>query len=131
MTDTSEPTEIPPTMLKKCFEKRAKHGLSFRTRSCSTFSEIVDIKLPTKTILCTYGRMARLYVPIRNKIGIYLRPFTISELLQIQDFPRDYDIKGNYNCNPVISSKSSFMVTPSTTSPNATVPATSVRIELV
>ena len=40
--------------------------------------------------------MARLYVPIRNKIGIYLRPFTISELLQIQDFPRDYDIKGNY-----------------------------------
>ena len=96
MTDTSEPTEIPPTMLKKCFEKRAKHGLSFRTRACSTFSDIVDIKLPTKTILCTYGRMARLYVPIRNKIGIYLRPFTISELLQIQDFPRDYDIKGNY-----------------------------------
>jgi DNA (cytosine-5)-methyltransferase 1 len=96
MNDTSEPTESPPTMLKKCFEKKDKHGLSFRTRSSGTFSEIVDIELPTKTILCTYGRMARLYVPICNKIGIYLRPFTIPELLQIQDFPSDYDLKGGY-----------------------------------
>jgi len=96
MNDTSEPTESPPTMLKKCFKKKDKHGLSFRTRSSGTFSEIVDIELPTKTILCTYGRMARLYVPICNKIGIYLRPFTIPELLQIQDFPSDYDLKGGY-----------------------------------
>ena len=47
MNDTSEPTESPPTMLKKCFEKKDKHGLSFRTRSSGTFSEIVDIELPT------------------------------------------------------------------------------------
>ena len=96
MTDTSEPTLKPPTMLTKCFEKRAKHGLSYRTRAYPTYGEMVDIDLPTKTLLCTYSRMPRLFVPIRNKIGIYLRPFTIDELKQIQGFPKDYILKGNY-----------------------------------
>jgi DNA (cytosine-5)-methyltransferase 1 len=96
MNDSSEPTLKPPTMLVKCFERKKNHGLSYRTRASGTFSEIGDINLPTKTILCSYWRMPRLFIPMRNKIGIYLRPFTIDELKQIQGFPKDYILEGTY-----------------------------------
>ena len=52
--------------------------------------------MPTKTILCSYWRMPRLFIPMRNKIGIYLRPFTVDELKQIQGFPKDYILEGTY-----------------------------------
>ena len=40
--------------------------------------------------------MPRLFVPIHNQNGFYLRPYTITELQMIQGFPKNYKIHGNY-----------------------------------
>jgi site-specific DNA-cytosine methylase len=91
--DSTEPLGKPPTNLIKCYENSQ---LSFRTRSKSIFSAIIDKNDFSRTILCSYGRMPRLFVPIKNKLGCFLRPYTISELQQIQGFPKSYIIKGKY-----------------------------------
>lgn len=83
----------PPTNLKKCYENEK---ISFRKRSSSTHSCIIDLEDVSRTILCSYGRMPRLFVPIRNQNGFYLRPYTITELQMIQGFPKEYKFCGNY-----------------------------------
>lgn len=69
--------------------------LSFSKRESSVHGEIVDIRNPSKTIICTYGRQPRLFVPIRNMKGDFLRCFTVDELKQIQSFPKSFVVCGN------------------------------------
>ena len=57
--------------------------------------EIVDIRKPLNTIICTYARQPRFFVPQKNKNGYYLRCLTPDELKQIQGFPIDYKIEGD------------------------------------
>lgn len=83
------------TNLLKCYEERENHGLSFISRSKSTFSGIEDLDNQTHTILCAYNRMPRLFIPMKNSNGVFLRPFNIKELKQIQGFPVDYQFSGD------------------------------------
>lgn len=83
----------PPTNLVKCYNS---NELSFKKRSKSTYSCIVDRFDVSRTILSTYGRMPRLFLPVRNKREYYLRPFTVKELAQIQGFPESFEFCGNY-----------------------------------
>jgi len=76
-------------------EKTYPRRLSFSKRDSSIHGEIVDIRNPAKTIICTYARQPRLFVPLQNKKGYYLRCFLSDELKQIQGFPEDYKIAGN------------------------------------
>lgn len=91
--NTEEPYGKPPTNLNKCYHNSE---LSFKTRAKPTYSAIIDKDDIARTILCSYGRMPRLFVPIKNSLGCFLRPYTIKELQQIQGFPKSYSIKGNY-----------------------------------
>ena len=59
--------------------------------------EIIDIRKPLNTIICTYSRQPRFFVPLKNKNGYYLRCLLPDELKQIQGFPHDYKICGNKN----------------------------------
>jgi len=59
--------------------------------------EIIDIRKPLNTIICTYSRQPRFFVPLQNKTGYYLRCLLPIELKQIQGFPKDYNICGNKN----------------------------------
>jgi DNA (cytosine-5)-methyltransferase 1 len=68
---------------------------SFGKRDSPIHCEIVDVTKPSKTIICTYDHQPRLFVPIQNKSGCYLRMYTPDELKQIQGFPIDYIICGN------------------------------------
>jgi DNA (cytosine-5)-methyltransferase 1 len=67
---------------------------SFGKRDSPIHCEIVDIRKPSKTIICTYDHQPRLFVPIQNASGCYLRMFTPDELKQIQGFPSDYIVCG-------------------------------------
>jgi len=69
--------------------------LSFGKRESSNHGEIIDIRNPSKTIICTYGHQPRLYVPLRNKNGYYLRCLLPDELKQIQGFPIDFKLIGS------------------------------------
>jgi site-specific DNA-cytosine methylase len=69
--------------------------LSFGKRESSIHGEIIDIRNPSKTIICTYARQPRLFVPLKNKNGYYLRCLLPFELKQIQGFPEDYKLVGN------------------------------------
>jgi DNA (cytosine-5)-methyltransferase 1 len=82
----------PPTNLIKCCKNE---HLSFKKRSKSIFSCIIDKDDISRTILSTYSRMPRLFVPIKNATGVYLRPYTILELQLIQGFPKDFVFKGS------------------------------------
>ena len=68
---------------------------SFAKRDSPIHCEVIDIRKPSKTIICTYDHAPRLFVPIKNKKGNYLRMMLPSELKQIQGFPADYIVKGN------------------------------------
>ncbi len=75
--------------------KQHENLFSFSKRISPIHCEIVDIRQPSKTIICTYDHQPRLYVPIQNASGCYLRMFTADELKQIQGFPSDYIVCGN------------------------------------
>lgn len=49
----------------------------------------------SRTILSTYGRMPRLFVPVKNETFKFLRPYTIKELQLLQGFPEDFVFCGN------------------------------------
>ena len=76
-------------------DKTYPRRLSFGKRDSSIHGEIVDIRNPAKTIICTYARQPRLFVPLQNKKGYFLRTFLPDELKLIQGFPEDYKIAGN------------------------------------
>jgi len=69
--------------------------LSFSKRDSSVHSEIIDIRKPSKTIICTYNHQPRLFAPLKNKNGYYLRCLLPDELKQIQGFPSDYKLYGS------------------------------------
>jgi DNA (cytosine-5)-methyltransferase 1 len=83
----------PPTNLLKCYNNSQ---ISFKTRNSPTHSCIIDLDDVSRTILCSYSRMPRLFVPIRNSNGFYLRPYTIKELQLIQSFPVTFEFSGSY-----------------------------------
>jgi len=78
------------------YKDKTHHSLlSFAKRDSPIHCEIIDIRKPSKTIICTYNHQPRLFVPLRNKNGYYLRCLLPDELKQIQGFPKDYKIAGN------------------------------------
>lgn len=87
------PTGRPATNLVKC---SAAGTLSFGKRSGPTHSEILDLSKQAKTIICTYARMPRQFVPLRDNQGVqYLRQLTVRELQQVQGFPASYTFLGD------------------------------------
>lgn len=90
-----EKTGNPPTNLLKCYNKEGKYGISYARRSDPNYSCIIDVDSISNTIICTYGRMPRLFVPmVLNEKKYYLRPYTTKELQQIQGFPENYIFMG-------------------------------------
>jgi len=69
--------------------------ISFGKRDSPLHCEIVDIRNPSKTIICTYEHQPRLFVPLKNKKGYFLRCLLPDELKQIQGFPSDYIVCGS------------------------------------
>lgn len=67
---------------------------SFGKRESGLHCEIIDIRNPSKTIICTYEHQPRLLVPICNKKGTFVRMLLPEELKQIQGFPKDYKMEG-------------------------------------
>ena len=57
--------------------------------------EIIDIRKPINTIICTYARQPRFFIPQKNKNGFYLRCLLPDELKQIQGFPLNYKLSGD------------------------------------
>jgi DNA (cytosine-5)-methyltransferase 1 len=80
---------------KEYNNKKYKSLFSFSKRDSPIHCEIIDIRKPCKTIICTYDHQPRLLVPIQNKCGNYLRTLTPNELKQIQGFPKDYKMCGS------------------------------------
>ena len=74
----------------KCHENL----LSFGKRISPIHSEIVDIRETSKTIICSYDHQPRLYVPLRNARGNFIRCILPDELKQIQGFPADFTLTG-------------------------------------
>lgn len=68
---------------------------SFGKRDSPIHCEIVDIRQPAKTIICSYDHQPRFFVPLQNASGTYLRMLLPVELKQIQGFPADYKVLGN------------------------------------
>lgn len=87
------PIGNPPTNLIKCYDNL---HFSFKKRSKPHFSCVIDKDDVSRTILSTYGRMPRLFVPIKNRNGKYVRPYTVRELQLIQGFSEDFVFKGNH-----------------------------------
>jgi len=80
---------------KKYKNKEYDNLFSFGKRKSPIHCEIIDIRKPCKTIICTYDHQPRLFVPIKNSCGCFLRMLTVDELKQIQGFPSDYKICGS------------------------------------
>ena len=74
--------------------KARPHRLHFGRR-LDVGGEIIDIRKPMNTIICSYAHCPRFFVPLKNKNGNYLRCLLPDELKQIQGFPADYKISGN------------------------------------
>ena len=75
--------------------KQHENLFSFGKRDSPIHCEIIDIRKPAKTIICTYEHQPRLLVPIKNPSGCYLRMLLPVELKQIQGFPLDYTVCGS------------------------------------
>lgn len=82
--------EPHPYLLQKLEEGK----LSYSKRNSPHHVEVVDLKSPAKTIHCGYKFQPRLFVPLKNKNGTFLRTFTVKELLQIQGFPSNFKLCG-------------------------------------
>ena len=90
----------PYLILKRDIKPKSYKGKDFTTlfsfakRDSPIHCEIIDIRKPAKTIICTYDHQPRLFVPIRNRNGNFLRMLLPDELKQIQTFPADYTLCG-------------------------------------
>ena len=69
--------------------------LSFSKRDSPIHCEIMDIRNPSKTIICSYDHQPRLFVPLQNKHGYYIRCILPDELKQIQGFPAEFKLYGS------------------------------------
>jgi len=75
--------------------RASEDRISFGKRISPNHIELSDLEAPTKTIHCGYAFQPRLFVPIKYKEKFYAREFTISELAQIQSFPKEYQFVGS------------------------------------
>ena len=75
-------------------DKARHHRLHFGKR-LDVGGEIIDIRKPINTIICSYAHCPRFFVPLKNKNGNYLRTLLPDELKQIQGFPKDYQLSGD------------------------------------
>ena len=93
LTKKLEPFGTPhPYLLKKLSDGE----ISFGKRNSPTHAEVLDLRKPSKTIICAYNFQPRLYVCVRNTDGkLYIRCLTKKELAQIQGFPADHQFSGN------------------------------------
>lgn len=93
ISQEAEPTGTPhPFVVLKSNEKL----LSCTKRDSPIHSEVMNLSLPSKTIICTYDHQPRLLVGLRKPDGTsYVRTLLPDELKQIQGFPADYKILGN------------------------------------
>ena len=101
--EEEQPTTVHPYMKLKVKTRNTSYDnkvhsnlLSFSKRDSPIHCEIIDIRKPSKTIICSYDHQPRLFVPLKNKNGYYLRPLLVDELKQIQGFPKDYKMSGNH-----------------------------------
>ncbi len=74
--------------------KARPHRLHFGRR-LDVGGEIIDIRKPLNTIICSYAHCPRFFVPLQNKNGNYVRCLLPKELKQIQGFPPDYKLDGS------------------------------------
>lgn len=89
-------SKIMATDIEKNYNGKEYECLfSFAKRDSPIHCEIIDIRKPSKTIICTYEHQPRLFVPLKNSSGCYLRMLLPDELKQIQGFPEDYIVCGN------------------------------------
>ena len=101
--DDGEDTDnIHPYLRLKAKTRNETYGskthpnlLSFAKRDSPIHAEVIDIRNPSKTIICTYDHQPRLFVPLQNKNGYYLRCILPDELKQIQGFPANFQLYGN------------------------------------
>ena len=90
--DNTLPTGQPPSNLVKCSEHKSnKDDITYKTRGESTYSCIVDINDVSRTLLCAYAHMPRLFVPISTGENKYMRPYTVLECQRIQGFPDNFE----------------------------------------
>ena len=83
--------------IKRDYERlgvKRPHRLHFGRR-LDVGGEIIDIRKPINTIICSYAHCPRFFIPQKNKNGNYIRCLTPDELKQCQGFPADYQISGN------------------------------------
>jgi len=71
--------------------------LSASKRDSPFHVEVANLDAPAKTIHSGYSFQPRLFVPLRNAAGTFLRPFTTLELARLQGFPRGYQLAGRSN----------------------------------
>ena len=76
-------------------EKTYRVLLSFGKRDSPIHCEIIDIRNPCKTIICTFTHQPRLFVPLKNKNGYYLRCLLPNEYKEIQGFPPSFHLCGS------------------------------------
>ena len=100
--DDVEDTKIHPYLRLKAKTRNQEYSgkvhknlLSFSKRDSPIHGEVIDIRNPSKTIICSYDHQPRLFVPLKNKNGYYLRCILPDELKQIQGFPADFKLYGN------------------------------------
>ena len=91
LTNTEDENKPHPYLVR---QRDNDLGFSFSKRISAIHSEIIDIRKPSKTIICTYDHQPRLLVPLRNAKGCFLRTMTPDELKQVQGFPSDYKLCG-------------------------------------
>jgi DNA (cytosine-5)-methyltransferase 1 len=93
-SSSERPTGVPhPYMVLKAGEGL----LSFSKRDSPYHAEVVDLDSPAKTLHSGYSFQPRLFVPLRNRVGTFIRPFAPSELARLQGFPSAFRLSGSLN----------------------------------
>lgn len=86
---------FPPTNLVKLLSMNTPNeNITFKTRGKPTFGCAVDFGDLSRSLICTYAHMPRLFVPVAVGDNRYLRPYTLLECKRIQGFPDDF----KFNC---------------------------------
>lgn len=101
-TDVEVPEDVHPYLRLKAKTRNKEYAgkihpnlLSFSKRDSPIHGEVIDIRKPSKTIICSYDHQPRLFVPLQNKNGYYIRCILPDELKQIQGFPADFKLYGS------------------------------------
>jgi DNA (cytosine-5)-methyltransferase 1 len=77
-------------------DKTYDRCLSCGKRDSPIHSEVLNLKQPCKTIICTYDHQPRLLVGLKHPDGsCYVRTLLPDELKQIQGFPADFKLCGS------------------------------------